>query len=206
MIFNERDTWCPSHFWFPAGKLILGCTAITDLKGTVGRSLRVCVVWTHVWLTGHIHIYWTHAHMLLRKALTEEQLDHLGETDRPFKKPQFHWPPWAHCFVFPRRLVLWQAHQHLASSALFMADLTGRYYRCGSLSVLELCCLGPRLWAPSMFFYLDSRLPLPRETEYCALSRCWQTSFRQTAGIVQVHLNWKPGRSFAPLITTSPLW
>lgn len=132
MIFNERDTWYPSHFWIPVGKLILGCTAITDLKGTVSRSLRVCVVWTHVWLTGHIHIYWTHAHMLLRKALTEEQRYHLGETDRPFKKLRLHWPRWAHCFVFPRRLVLWQPHQRLASSALFMADLTGRYYRCGS--------------------------------------------------------------------------
>lgn len=106
-------------FGFPVGKLIWGCAATTHLKCTVSRNLRVCVVWTHVWLPGHIHIYWTHAHMLLRKALTEEELDHLGETDMPFKKLRLHRPPWAHCFVFPRLLVLWQPHPHLASISPF---------------------------------------------------------------------------------------
>lgn len=113
-LMKETHATLPT-FGFPVGKLFLGCAVITDLKCTVSRSLRVCVVWTRVWLTGRIHIYWTHAHMLLRKALTEEELDHLGETDMPFKKLWLHWPPWAHCFVFPRLLVLWRPHQHLAS-------------------------------------------------------------------------------------------
>lgn len=68
MIFNERHTFYTSHFWFKVGKLILGYAVITYLKCTASRSLWVCVVGTHAWLTVCTHVYWTHGHILLRKT------------------------------------------------------------------------------------------------------------------------------------------